>query len=150
MISSTKTILISFPNKLFCKSYHISEFLGFKASIDCTILSELGVFLFPVGLEDNSSDNSAPALKSEKGPHLAYFGEIHPAIIKNLDFKDKNIFGFEIFLKNIPEPNKKIRQSKISYQESDYQKSERDFDFVIDKLFKIDTIEKIIKEENDT
>ena len=28
-------------------------------------------------------------LKSEKGPHLAYFGEIHPAIIKNLDFKEK-------------------------------------------------------------
>ena len=26
------------------------------------------MFLFPVGLEDNSSDNSAPALKSEKGP----------------------------------------------------------------------------------
>ena len=25
--------------------------------------------------------------KSEKGPHLAYFGEIHPSIIKILDFK---------------------------------------------------------------
>ena len=35
------------------------------------MLSELGVFLFPVGLEDNSSDNSAPALKSEKGPAKA-------------------------------------------------------------------------------
>jgi len=85
-------------------------------------------------------------LKSEKGPHLAYFGEIHPAIIKNLDFKDKNIFGFEIFLKNIPEPNKKIRQAKKSYKASDYQKSERDFAFVIDKIFKIGTLEKIIKE----
>ena len=52
-------------------------------------------------------------LKSDKGPHLAYFGELHPAIIKKLDFKDKNVFGFEIFLKNITEPNKKIRQTKI-------------------------------------
>jgi len=85
-------------------------------------------------------------LKSEKGPHLAYFGEIHPAIIKNLDCKDKNIFGFEIFLKNIPEPNKKFRESKKSFQASDYQKSERDFAFVIDKIFKIGTLEKIIRE----
>ena len=85
-------------------------------------------------------------LKSEKGPHLAYFGEIHPAITKNLDLKDKNIFGFEIFLKNIPEPNKKLRQSKKSFQASDFQKSERDFAFVIDKIFKIGILEKIIKE----
>ena len=85
-------------------------------------------------------------LKSEKGPHLAYFGELHPAITKNLDLKDKNIFGFEIFLKNIPEPNKKLRQSKKSFQALDFQKSERDFAFVIDKIFKIGILEKIIKE----
>ena len=85
-------------------------------------------------------------LKSEKGPHLAYFGEIHPAIIKNLDFKEKNIFGFEIFLKNIHEPNKKLRQSKKNFLSSDFQKSERDFAFVIDKIFKIGILEKIIKE----
>ena len=85
-------------------------------------------------------------LKSEKGPHLAYFGEIHPALVKNLDFKDPNIFGFEIFLKNIPEPNKKLRESKKSFQASDFQKSERDFAFVIDNIFKIGALEKIIKE----
>ena len=72
-------------------------------------------------------------LKSEKGPHLAYFGEMHPAIIKNLDFKEPNIYGFEIFLKNIPEPNKKVRLTKRSFQVSDFQKSERDFAFVVDK-----------------
>ncbi len=85
-------------------------------------------------------------LKSEKGPQLAYFGEIHPAIIKNLDFKEPNIFGFEIFLKNIPEPNKKFRQTKKSFHVSDFQKSERDFAFVIDKIFKIGILEKIIRE----
>ncbi len=89
-------------------------------------------------------------LKSEKGPQLAYFGEIHPAVIKRLDFKEPNIFGMEIFLKNIPEPNKKTRQSKKSFQASDFQKSERDFAFVIDKNFKIGLLEKTIKQIDET
>ena len=37
--------------------------------------------------------------KSEKGPHLAYFGEIHPAIIKKMDFKEQNIFRIRNFFK---------------------------------------------------
>ncbi len=89
-------------------------------------------------------------LKSEKGPHLAYFGEIHPAIVKKLDFKEPNIFGMEIFLNNIPESNKKIRLNKKNFKTSDFQKSERDFAFVIDKSFKIGILENIIKEINDT
>ncbi len=84
-------------------------------------------------------------LKSDKGPHLAYFGELHPGIVKKLDFKDKNIFGFEIFLKNIPQPNKKVRQTKATYVASDFQKSERDFAFVIDKSFKAGLLEKLIQ-----
>jgi phenylalanyl-tRNA synthetase beta chain len=115
-------------------------------------LVELGIEEKNLFVSDNTKHSYHPGrsgsitLKSEKGPHLAYFGEIHPAIIKNLDYKDKNIFGFEIFLKNIPEPNKKLRQSKKSFQASDYQKSERDFAFVIDKIFKIGALEKIIRE----
>ena len=115
-------------------------------------LLELGIEEKNLFVSDNTKHSYHPGrsgsitLKSEKGPHLAYFGEVHPAIIKNLDCKDKNIFGFEIFLKNIPEPNKKLRQSRKSFQASDYQKSERDFAFVIDKIFKIGTLEKIIRE----
>ena len=85
-------------------------------------------------------------LKSEKGPLLAYFGELHPGIVKKIDFKNKNIFGFEVFLKNIPQPNKKVRQTKTNFIVSDFQKSERDFAFVIDKSFKIGLLEKLIKE----
>ena len=48
-------------------------------------------------------------LKSDKGPCLAYFGELHPAIVTNLEFNEKNVYGLEIFLENIPEPNKSIR-----------------------------------------
>ncbi len=115
-------------------------------------LVELGIEEKNLFVSDNTKHSYHPGrsgsitLKSEKGPHLAYFGEIHPAIIKNLDCKDKNIFGFEIFLKNIPKPNKKLRQSKKSFQASDYQKSERDFAFVMDKIFKIGVLEKIIRE----
>ena len=115
-------------------------------------LVELGIEEKNLFVSENTKHSYHPGrsgsitLKSEKGPHLAYFGEIHPAIIMNLDCKDKNIFGFEIFLKNIPEPNKKIRQSKKSFQASDYQKSERDFAFLIDKIFKIGALEKIIRE----
>ena len=115
-------------------------------------LVELGIEENNLFVSDNTKHSYHPGrsgsitLKSEKGPHLAYFGEIHPAIIKNLDYKDKNIFGFEIFLKNIPEPNKKLRQSKKSFQAFNYQKSERDFAFVIDKIFKIGALEKIIRD----
>jgi len=127
------------------------------------IKSDVIKTLIELGIEEKNlfvSDNTKPSyhpgrsgsvtFKSEKGSHLAYFGEIHPAIIKNLDCKDKNIFGFEIFLKNINEPNKKLRQSKKSFQTSDYQKSERDFAFVIDKIFKIGTLEKIIREVDES
>lgn len=85
-------------------------------------------------------------LKSKHGPHLAYFGELHPAIITSLDFKEKNIFGLEIFLKNIPEPNKKLRISKENYIVSDFQKSERDFAFVIDKSYLVGDLELLIKD----
>ena len=88
-------------------------------------LLELGIEQKDLFVSDNTKYCYHPGrsgsvnLKSEKGPHLAYFGEIHPAIIKNLDFKDSNIFGFEIFLKNLPIPNKKLRESKKNFQASD-------------------------------
>ena len=122
-----------------------------KSDVIKTLL-ELGIEQGDLFVSDNTKHCYHPGrsgsinLKSEKGPHLAYFGEIHPAITKNLDLKDKNIFGFEIFLKNVSEPNKKLRQSKKNFQASDFQKSERDFAFVIDKIFKIGIIEKIIRE----
>tara|TARA_E500000178_G_scaffold244303_1_gene240678 strand:+ start:1660 stop:4062 length:2403 start_codon:yes stop_codon:yes gene_type:complete len=115
-------------------------------------LIELGVSEQNIFVNDNAKYCYHPgrsgsiSLQSEKGPLLAYFGEIHPAIIKKLDLKEPNIYGLEIFLKNIPEPNKKIRQMKKSFQTSDYQKSQRDFAFVIDKIFKTGLLEKIIKE----
>ena len=79
---------------------------------------------------------------------MAYFGEIHPAIITTLDFKEKNVFGFEVFLDNIPESRNKIRNNKAKYKVSDYQKSERDFAFVIDKNYSANEIEILVKNVN--
>ena len=114
-------------------------------------LIELGVHENDLYISDKTKNCYHPGrsgainLKSQNGPHLAYFGELHPAIISTLDFKEKNIYGLEIFLKNIPQPNKKIRISKENYIASDFQKSERDFAFVIDKSFKAGDLESIIK-----
>ncbi len=115
-------------------------------------LQELGIPGEQLFISDNTKQCYHPGrsgsitLKSEKGPHLAYFGEIHPAIVNKIDFKEPNIHGLEIFLKNIPEPSKKVRLSKKSFQASDYQKSERDFAFVIDRFFKVGLLEKIIRD----
>jgi phenylalanyl-tRNA synthetase beta chain len=87
-------------------------------------------------------------LKSDKKKTLAYFGEIHPAIITTLDFKEKNVFGFEVFLDNIPESRNKIRNNKAKYKVSDYQKTERDFAFVIDKNYSANEIEILVKNVN--
>ena len=54
-----------------------------------------------------------------------------------------------MFFKNISKPNKKVRVSKKNYTTSDFQKSERDFAFVIDKFFKVGELENIIKKVDD-
>jgi len=90
------------------------------------------------------------SLGSTSGPELAYFGEIHPSIIKKLDLRTDNILGFEIFLDNIPESRKKIREAKPQFVVSDYQKVVRDFAFVIDEKYSsgeiISFVKKIDKE----
>ena len=90
------------------------------------------------------------SLGSTSGPELAYFGEIHPSIIKRLDLRTENVLGFEIFLDNMPESRKKIREVKPQFIVSDYQKVVRDFAFVIDEKYSsgeiISLVRKIDKE----
>ena len=49
---------------------------------------------------------------------------------------------------NIKETTRKLKDQKTKYKYSDYQKSERDFAFVIDKDFKVQDLVKIISEIN--
>ncbi len=115
-------------------------------------LIELGIQEDDLYISNKTQDYYNPGrsgsvnLKSANGPQLAFFGEIHPAIVSNINLKEKNVCGFEIFLKNIPEPQKKYRLVKRNYSVSEFQKSERDFAFIIDKNYKAGDIKKIINE----
>jgi phenylalanyl-tRNA synthetase beta chain len=75
---------------------------------------------------------------------VAYFGDIHPGILKKLDIKIEALVGFEIFLDNLKQPKKSLKNQKTQYKYSDFQKSERDFAFVLDKNFKVQELIEII------
>ena len=83
-------------------------------------------------------------LNKDKDKVVAYFGEIHPNILKKIDIKTEALIGFEIFVDNLKQPKKSIKDQKSIYQVSDFQKSERDFAFIIDKNFKSQDLIEII------
>ena len=72
-------------------------------------------------------------LNSEKNQIAAYFGEIHPKILKVMDIKTVSLVGFEIFLDNLKISNKTLNDQKTNFVISDYQKSVRDFAFIVKK-----------------
>ncbi len=75
-------------------------------------------------------------LNRGKDQIAAYFGEIHPNIIKLIDIKTESLVGFEIFLDNLKLPKKTLNDQKTEFKVSDYQKSERDFAFIVNKQVK--------------
>ena len=72
-------------------------------------------------------------LNKEKDKVAAYFGEIHPNIIKKIDIKTESLVGFEIFVDDLKLPKKTLNDQKTKFTVSDFQKSERDFAFIINK-----------------
>ncbi len=68
---------------------------------------------------------------------LAYFGQIHPKIIDST-------FGFEIFLENLVKYKNENKKDKPTITFSDYQKSDRDFAFVVQKNFQAQDLIEII------
>ena len=83
-------------------------------------------------------------LNKGKDKAAAYFGEIHPNIIKTLDIKTESLVGFEIFLDNLKLPKKPLKDQKTKYSVSDFQKSERDFAFIVDKKISVQDIVSVI------
>lgn len=63
---------------------------------------------------------------------IAYFGDIHPSILKSFDL-DGPIIGFEINLDNLPVKKSKATKSKGAMQLSDLMPVRRDFAFVLDQ-----------------
>ena len=74
---------------------------------------------------------------------MAYFGEIHPNILKKLDVKGP-LVGFEIMLGNIPLPRSKVGNSRGPLKSSDFQSVERDFAFVVSKDLAAEQLVKVI------
>ena len=83
-------------------------------------------------------------LNKDKDKVVAFFGEIHPNILKKIDIKTESLAGFEIFLDNIKQTKKSLNDQKTYYKYSAYQKSERDFAFVLDKNFQSQELIEII------
>ncbi len=83
-------------------------------------------------------------LNKGKDRVVAYFGELNPNIIKKLDIKVESLVGFEIFKDRLLLPKKSLKDQKTIYKISDFQKSERDFAFIIDKDFKSQELIEII------
>jgi phenylalanyl-tRNA synthetase beta chain len=75
-------------------------------------------------------------LNRGKDQVAAYFGEIHPNILKKIDIKTESLVGFEIFLDNLKLPKKTLNDQKTKFEFSDYQKSERDFAFIVSQEVK--------------
>ena len=63
---------------------------------------------------------------------LAYFGELHPSILKALDIKT-NVVAFEVFLENIPAPRDGKSKAKKKLELSQLQAVEKDLAFVVAK-----------------
>ncbi len=83
-------------------------------------------------------------LNKEKDKVAVYFGEIHPNILKTLDIKSESLVGFEIFLDNLKLPKKPLKDLKTKYSVSEFQKSERDFAFIVDKKISVQDLVSII------
>lgn len=63
---------------------------------------------------------------------LAYFGELHPAVLKALDIKT-NVMAFEVLLENIPQPKDGKSKAKKKLELVQLQAVEKDLAFVADK-----------------
>ena len=87
-------------------------------------------------------------LDNEEDEVAAFFGEIHPNILKKIDIKTESLLGFEIFVDNLKLLKKTLNNQKKKFIVSDYQKSERDFAFVIDKNLSSQELIKTISSIN--
>lgn len=75
---------------------------------------------------------------------MARFGEIHPAVLDQLDVKGP-VVGFEIYLDAVPLPKKKAGTAKPLVKLSAFQPIERDFAFVVGQTVEADKLLRAAK-----
>jgi phenylalanyl-tRNA synthetase beta chain len=71
------------------------------------------------------------ALKLGPKTVIAYFGELHPGVLEQLDAEGP-IAAFEVFLDALPAPKAKASKARPMLRLSAFQPVERDFAFVLD------------------
>ena len=114
---------------------------GIKKDLVQTLL-ELGINKKDTTIDVNTPSyyhpgRSGSIVTKKDNKLLAYFGEIHPKIV------DK-VYGFEIFLENLVKFKSQNKMTKPTATFSDYQKSERDFAFVVQKDLQAQELVEII------
>lgn len=74
---------------------------------------------------------------------LAYFGEIHPAILEKLK-RDEAMAGFEVFLEKLPAPKKKSARKEL-LKPPPFQPLYRDFAFIVDQNIESEKLIRAVK-----
>jgi len=75
---------------------------------------------------------------------LAWFGEMHPGVLKTLDVKGPAT-AFEVFLETVPEPKAKPTKSRPMLNASPFQPVDRDFAFLVDESVPAETMARAAK-----
>ena len=75
---------------------------------------------------------------------LAYFGEIHPRVLKAMDV-DGPVYGFEVLLDAIPGGKKKPTKTKSALNASELLPLTRDFAFVVNEDVSAETVIRAVR-----
>tara|TARA_B100000579_G_scaffold378613_1_gene345401 strand:- start:278 stop:1486 length:1209 start_codon:yes stop_codon:yes gene_type:complete len=123
------------------KKEDLLDVYGIKKDVVQTLV-ELGIDKTEISIDIKTPSyyhpgKSGSIITKKDQKLLAYFGEIHPKII------DKT-YGFEILLENLVQYKSLNKKEKTTITFSDYQKSDRDFAFVVGKDFKAQELIEII------
>ena len=76
--------------------------------------------------------------------HLAYFGEVHPRVLKELDVAGP-VYAVEVLLDNVPEGKKKAVKTKPALNASDLLALTRDFAFIVPAELPAETLLKAVR-----
>jgi len=120
---------------------NLLDVYGIKKDVVQTLI-ELGIDKNETTIDINTPSyyhpgRSGSIITKKDQKLLAYFGEIHPKIINKT-------YGFEIFLENLVKYKRQNNKKKLTVTFSDYQKSDRDFAFVVKQELKAQELVDII------
>ncbi len=142
---------LRFGNK-FDKNWKHGEVKYDFYDIKADILSVLSILEFPVErlkISDEAPEyfHTGRSAVFKLGPKIiSFFGQISPKVV-NPKFQNIEFYAFEIFLDNIPIPNKK-NAAKPLLKINTLQSLHRDFSFLIDQSLNVKEVIDTIKDIN--